>query len=157
MCNSIYREQHSHFLDTWQSWSPATKKAFTTISLCETEKLLTDRAFLLEPFVMGLRDIGPEIRDLEAVGLVARDESVRGGWSIESKVMTWWLADELVRTVRSDQSFDKWFRAQEMDNYLTRQEKESLIQCARSVATFFARRCYEVCRDLCGGHRQRFI
>ena len=136
MCNSIYREQHSHFLDTWQSWSPATKKAFTTISLCETEKLLTDRVFLLEPFVMGLRDIGPEIRDLEAVGLVARDESVRGGWCIESKVMTWWLADELVRTVRSDQSFDKWLQAQEMDNYLTRQEKESLIQCARSVATF---------------------
>ncbi|MGB3766922.1 MAG: AAA-like domain-containing protein [Phormidesmis sp.] len=135
MSNSIYREQHSHFLDTWQSWSPATKKAFTTVSLCETEKLLVDREFLLEPFIAGLKDIGPEMRDLETIGLVVKDKSVRGGWRVESKVMTWWLADELVRTVRSDRPFDQWLQAQEMDNYLTKQEKDSLMQYARSIAT----------------------
>lgn len=136
MSNSVYREHSSHFLDTWQTWSPATKKAFTTIALCGTEKLLVERTFLLQPFISGLKDVDPEIRDLEAIGLIAVDKSIRGGWRIESQVMTWWLADELVRTLRSDRPFEQWLQAQEMDNYLTSQEKENLVQLTSSIAIF---------------------
>ncbi|MGB3299258.1 MAG: AAA-like domain-containing protein, partial [Phormidesmis sp.] len=134
MSNSIYQEQRSHFLDAWQTWSPATRKAFTTIALCSTEKLLKERTFLLQPFISDLRDVAPEIGDLEAVDLIVKDDKILGGWRIEPQVMTWWLADELVRIVRSDRPFDQWLQAQEMDNCLTSQEKENLTKFTRSVA-----------------------
>jgi hypothetical protein len=136
MSNSVYREQHSHFLDTWQTWSSATKKAFTTIALCCTEELLVERTFLLQPFILGLKDVNPEIKDLAEIGLISTDENILGGWSIESKVMIWWLADELIRTVRADIPFEQWLQAQELDNCLTRQEKENLVKFTYSIATF---------------------
>lgn len=136
MSNNVYREHSSHFLDTWKTWSPATKKAFTTIALCGTEKLLKERTFLLQPFISGLKDVDPEIKDLEAIGLIAVDESIRGGWCIESQVMVWWLADELVRTVRSEKPFEQWLQAQELDNCLTSQEKNNLVQLTSSMAIF---------------------
>ncbi|MEO0770722.1 MAG: AAA-like domain-containing protein, partial [Cyanobacteria bacterium J06649_4] len=135
MINSIYREQRSHFLDTWRIWSPAMKKAFTTIALCETEELLEGRTFLLEPFASSLNDMGPELRDLEAVGLIALNSESYAGWHIESKAMTWWLADELIKTIRSDQPFVNWLQAQEMESCLTNQEKENLVRLVSSVST----------------------
>ena len=133
MSDIVYREQRSHFLDTWKTWSPATRKAFTTIALCGTEKLLVDRRFLLQPFILGLRDVNPEVKDLEAIGLIIADENIRGGWGVESQVMTWWLADELIRTVRSDKPFEQWLQAQEMDSCLTNQEKENLAQLTHFI------------------------
>lgn len=136
MGNTVYREQRGHFLDTWRLWSSATRKAFTTIALCNVEIIVPQRTFLLEPFVKGLRDLGPEIKDLEEIGLVIKNTSLQGGWAIESQVMIWWLADELVKVVREDKPFEQWLQAQELDNLLTRKEKESLAHFAISVANW---------------------
>lgn len=45
----------------------------------------------------------------------------------------WWLADELVRTVRDEPSFEEWLRKQEWEGLLTRDEKQQLNKGVRAV------------------------
>ena len=45
----------------------------------------------------------------------------------------WWLADELVRTVRDDRPFEEWLQAQEWEGLLTRSEKQQLDKGVRAV------------------------
>lgn len=130
----LYREQRHHFADTWRTWPGATRKAFTTVALAHTSHLLPQRAFLTDAFLKELRDYGPELGDLESVGLLARDDRLPGGWRVTQEVMLWWLADELVRTVRSDSAFDAWLRAQELDHLLTRNEREQLGHVVQRAA-----------------------
>lgn len=129
MGQRVYRENKWLFYDTWRIWTPALRKAFSTVALAHTAHLLPQREFLPDAFIAGLRDFGPELDDLNAAGLVIRDEQVRGGWRVAPQAMLWWLADELVRSVRRNEvSFEDWLRAQELDNLLTRKEKEQLGQ-----------------------------
>lgn len=130
----LYREQRHHFADTWRTWPGATRKAFTTVALAHTSHLLPQRAFLTASFLKEMRDYGPELGDLESVGLLARDDKVQGGWRVTQEVMLWWLADELVRTIRSDSAFDAWLRAQELDHLLTRTEREQLGHVVQRAA-----------------------
>jgi hypothetical protein len=129
----LYREHKLHFADTWRVWSPAMRKAFTSVALAHTAYLLPERAFLTDGFIQGFRDWGPELDDLEATGLVARDEHVSGGWRVVPQAMLWWLADELVRAVRTDTPFEDWLRAQELDGLLTAKEREQLEKVARGA------------------------
>jgi len=133
-CDRIYQEGKNHFKDTWRVWSPATRKAFTTVGLCCTAQLLPERSFLLDAFVKGLIDLGPELKDLAAVGAIAADDTIDGGWRVEPQVMLWWLADELIQVVRDDKPFDQWLQAQELEHLLTRQERDSLTQFVRGAA-----------------------
>ncbi len=129
----LYREQELHFADTWRVWSPAMRQAFITVALAHTAHLLPQREFLTEAFIAGLRDFGPELDDLAMAGLLAQDERVRGGWRVVPQAMLWWLADELVRAVRTDTPFENWLRAQELDNLLTRKEREQLGEVVRGT------------------------
>ncbi len=49
----------------------------------------------------------------------------------------WWLADELVRTVREGTPFEKWLQKQELGVLLTRGEKEQLGNAVRAVGGLF--------------------
>ena len=74
------------------------------------------------------------MQDLAETGFIARDAQVEEGWRIEPQVMTWWLTDELIRALRQgpeDKPFDQWLKAQEMDNWLTKQERETLAGFAQ--------------------------
>ncbi len=133
MAQRLYRENKLFFTDTWRVWSPATRKAFTTVALAHTARLLPQREFLTDTFIAGLRDFGPELDDLESCGLVTRDEQVRGGWRVVPQAMLWWLADELVRAIRTDTPFEDWLRAQELDHLLTHKEREQLGQVVRGA------------------------
>jgi hypothetical protein len=129
----LYREHRLHFADTWRIWSPSMRKAFTSVALAHTARLLPERGFLTDAFIEDLRDWAPELDDLEATGLLARDKQVRGGWRVVPQVMLWWLADELVRAVRADTPFEHWLRAQELDGLLTRKELEQLREVVRGA------------------------
>ncbi|MGK7875178.1 MAG: hypothetical protein AB4426_18360 [Xenococcaceae cyanobacterium] len=134
MASRLYREQKILFSTTWQVWSPATRKAFTTVALAHISNLLPQRSFWVDGLIKDLRDLGPELKDLKATGLIARNEKVEGGWQVEPQVMLWWCADELVRVVRADTPFEDWLRAQELDHLLTHKERENLSQMAGWVA-----------------------
>ena len=134
MGNQVYREQDWHFADTWQVWTPAIRKAFTSVALCNNKQMLPKRTMAIKPFQKELKNFAPELRDLAETGFITRDTQVEEGWRIEPQVMTWWLTDELIRALRQgtgDKPFDQWLKAQEMDNWLTRQERETLAGFAQ--------------------------
>lgn len=122
----IYREHKFLFSNTWRSWTPPTRKAFTSVALAHTEYLLPERSFLTKTFIEGMKDWSPELHCLEERGQLLGDDRVKGGWCVSSKAMLWWLADELVRAVRPDVPFENWIKEQEMDGLFTRKEKDQL-------------------------------
>ncbi len=133
VAHRLYREHRSLFADTWRAWTPVYRKAFTSVGLAHTARLLPQREFLTEPFIAGLRDFGPELADLEAAGWLTPDAQVPGGWRVGPQAMLWWLADELVKSVRADASFEDWLRAQELEHLLTRAERDRLNQVVRGA------------------------
>lgn len=128
----IYQEVRSHFADTWRVWSPATRKAVTTIAIAQVPYLLKNREFLTQAFIKGLPDFSPEINDLKTIGLVAEDDGI-DGCVITQGAMLWWLADELLRTVRNDTIFESWLRDQEFVGLLTRKEISYLNEAAKFI------------------------
>ncbi len=112
--------------DTWRLWSPATRKAFTIVALTDVAKMMKERQFFHLPLARDQRDLGPELRSLKKRGFVTEDKTVSNGWRVRPQVFLWWLADEMVRTVRDKASFDEWLGRQEFGVLLTRGEREWL-------------------------------
>jgi hypothetical protein len=52
---------------------------------------------------------------------------------VRPQAFLWWLADELVRIVRDESSFEEWLRKQEWEGLLTRSEKQQLGKGVRAV------------------------
>jgi hypothetical protein len=130
----LHEENESFFLDTWRVWLPVTRKAFTTVALAHTTHLLPGREFLTDAYLESMRDFGPELNDLKTAGLLLPDTQIRGGWRVVPQAMLWWLADELVRAVRQDETaFETWLQEQELAHLLTKKEREQLGQAARGV------------------------
>ncbi len=96
--------------DAWRLWSLETRRALTAVALAhinaleEREKLLERHRFDVQQLVREIDDFDPELRSLEKHGLVARDETIPGGWRVRPEVFLWWLADELVRMARMERS-----------------------------------------------------
>jgi hypothetical protein len=129
----LYDEAALTLGDTWRQWSPATRRAFTAVALAYIPKLLKQREFYTERLIRDLRDLRPELRSLKKQGFVAEDEAIPGGWRVRPGAFLWWLADELVRTVRDEPSFEEWLRKQEWEGLLTRDEKQQLDKGVRAV------------------------
>jgi len=119
--------------DTWRLWSPAMRKAFTIVALADVVKMLEQRQFYAVPLVRDKRDVGPELRLLGKQGFVTEDQTALAGWRVRPQAFLWWLADELVRTVRDETSFEEWLQKQELGFLLTRGEKEQLGKAVRAV------------------------
>jgi hypothetical protein len=129
----LYDEAARILADTWRLWSPTTCKAFTAVALAHIPRLLKQRQFYVERLIRDLRDLGPELWSLKKQGFVAENEAIPGGWRVRPQAFLWWLADELVRTVRDEPSFEEWLRAQEWEGLLTRGEKQQLVKGVRAV------------------------
>ena len=119
--------------DTWRLWSPATRRAFTIVALADVARMLEQRRFYTPPLTRDRWDLGPEIRSLARQGFVAEDETAPTGYRVRPQAFLWWLADELVRTVRDEAPFEKWLQKQELGLLLTRGEKEKLAQAVRAI------------------------
>jgi len=130
---SLYDEAAKTLGDTWWQWPPATRRALTVVALAHIPKLLEQRQFYVERLIHDLRDLGPELRMLTKQGFVAEEEAIPGGWRVRPVAFLWWLADELVRTVRDEPSFEEWLRKQEWEGLLTRGEKQQLDKGIRAV------------------------
>lgn len=130
----VYREHKALFSNTWRAWTPEKRKTFTTVALANAALLLPGREFLSEEFVAGLKDYAPELDELEEAGQIVSVPQVLGGWRVASEAMLRWLVDELIRSVRTETSFDEWLRAQELDRFeFTRAERDRLAGIVRAV------------------------
>ena len=107
---SLYDEAAQIMGDIWRLWPSETRRALTAVALAhintleEREKLLEKHRFDVQQLVREIDDFDPELRSLEKHGLVARDETIPGGWRVRPEVFLWWLADELVRMARRERS-----------------------------------------------------
>ena len=119
--------------NTWRLWSPAMRKAFTIVALADVAKMLEQRQFYTAPLVRDKRDVEPELRLLGKQGFVTEDQTAPTGWRVRPQAFLWWLADELVRTVRDETSFEEWLQKQDLGFLLTRGEKEQLGKAVHAV------------------------
>ncbi len=120
--------------DTWKNWSPQTRMAITVITLAGTPQPLEGRQFHLDALLCDLRNFNPELRALKKQGYIKQSASNPSGWRVYPKAFEWWLADELVRTVRDEQAFAQWIQAQEWDGLLTKGEKKQLVEFAKMLS-----------------------
>jgi hypothetical protein len=132
--HSLYDKAALILEDTWRLWPPAMRKAFTIVALADVAKMLEQRQFYTVPLVRDKRDVEPELRLLGKQGFVTEDQTAPTGWRVRPQVFLWWLADEWVRTVRDETSFEEWLQKQELGFLLTRGEKEQLGKAVRAVA-----------------------
>lgn len=139
MARQMRREHRAHFHDTWRLWGPEVRRAFTAVALSHTAELVPNRRFLASPLLRVLQESGPELDDLEAVGLIRRADGPSPGWRVTCQAMLWWLADELARTVRSEQPFEEWLRLQELDGLLSRSERAGLGKAFRKGKELLAK------------------
>ncbi len=135
----VYREHKSLFADTWRNWMPEKRKTFTTIALAHSSQLLPERNFLPDAFVADLRDYSAELDELDEAGHIVRAAEVLGGWRVAAEAMLWWLTDELVRSVRTEKSFEDWLRSQELNRLLTREERDKLANVVRGATSMLGK------------------
>jgi hypothetical protein len=78
---------------------------------------------------------GPELGDLEERGLIVKDKSFETGYRVSSGILLTWLADELVKIVRSDKSFDMWLQDEKIDGaFLSTREKNAFKDAVTGAA-----------------------
>ena len=75
------------------------------------------------------------MRALAKQGFVTEDKTAPAGYRIRPQAFLWWLADEMVRTVREETPFEDWLQKQELGALLTRGEKEQLSRAVRKVGS----------------------
>ncbi|MCB0368040.1 MAG: hypothetical protein KDD45_01045, partial [Bdellovibrionales bacterium] len=128
----IYRKASDIISSTWRYWAPTKRQAFTTICLAHMSvlekgsEMLESRYFNLDELFKGMRDFRQEISQLRLNGFIMEDSSVPGGWRVCPTAFLWWVADEIVRSVRVETTFENWLQKQEWDGLLTKGEKELL-------------------------------
>jgi len=119
--------------DTWRLWPPATRRAFTIVALADVARMLEQRRFYEIPLVRDRRDVGRELRALAKQGFVTQDDAAPTDYRVRTQAFLWWLADELVRTVRDEAPFEEWLSKQEMGILLTKGEREQLDEAVRAI------------------------
>jgi hypothetical protein len=136
VAQQIYTEQRQHFGDAWHNWSSEMRKAFTVVGLATTRQLLPNHKVKLDPLLVDLNHLGPELRDHGASGLLVADGSIPGGWRVRHGVMLWWLADELERAIRSESEFGEWLRRAELDGRWTKGQKQRIFEVVQGAGNF---------------------
>jgi len=130
----LYRELDQFFSDTWRIWTPELRKAFTCVGIAHQAHILKDQ-FRLSSVIKNLNEFSPELSDLEEKGMIAASELHECGYRVEPEIMLTWLADELIKAGRTENSFGTWLQKHQMDGaFLTKSEKEEFKQAVNGAA-----------------------
>jgi hypothetical protein len=152
---NMYRQSRQHFADTWNFWSNAMRKAVTAVALAQIPQLLAERKFKVSELVEDFDDFGPELDVLQVSGTLTKNEN--GEWIVAQDALLWWLADELRRSVRDESAFGEWIQAQEMDNLLTKRDKERLGAAANSALQLLGKGSATLIETVAKGFGEAFI
>jgi hypothetical protein len=114
------------------------------VALAHTPQLLERRLFNNKALSRNVNDFGQELKALEKQGYIQKQQNQQGAdsWRILPAAFQWWLADELVRTVRSEKDFVQWIQAQEWGSIViivpegTRSEPETRGRMKNGIAHF---------------------
>ena len=86
------------------------RKAFTTVAIGHQASLLPKAKFNLSASVNEFSYLNEELDNLEERGVIIEDSYLETGYRVASEILLTWLADELVKVVRPDLSFQDWLR-----------------------------------------------
>jgi hypothetical protein len=126
--NELLETARTILIDTWRGWPPEARKAVTIIALDTMPRPVTGKEFDIDALLAELPTYTPEIDQLRKRGFLVIDGDTKSCYHLQSKVMLWWLADELIRSVRPQEGEDlgKWLRKQAWDSILKDEEKTQL-------------------------------
>lgn len=118
--------------DTWQIWTPMMRIAFISVAIEQIGQENFDKQGMLS----NIRDFTSELYILEKHGFVAQDTNNVSGWRVRPNAFLWWLADELIKTVRQEKPFYEFIHAYEWewDSILTEGEKNQLTEAGKTIA-----------------------
>ncbi len=129
------RVYQDHFVYLWQRWTSEIQIAFTSVALLNERTMFQDRTtkdFMLSAIEPQLKEFQPELEELLIAGVLAKDNNSRGGWNITSRLMLWWLADEVVRNTRNTILFEEWIRKYQLYALISGGEKERVASVLSS-------------------------
>ncbi len=130
----VYEETQSHFTEIWNIWELEKRKAVSAIALIQTPYVLKNHTFSTSSFVKELTKFTPELRELKTFGYIEEDMNIPGGYKLTEGAMIWWLADELLRTIRDTQSFREWILDKELvGGLMKKSEIDQLHKMAKAV------------------------
>lgn len=130
----LYRESQHYFSDLWRGWSNDVRKAVTSVALLQAPYILKNRDFDVRDLSKNLSNYSPELVDLTYQGILSHDVNVPGGFKILQGALLWWMADELIRTIRDDEQFKEWLADRQLvGGVFTKNELGILTKSARFV------------------------
>ena len=133
MGENLYARAKQTLEDIWRLWTPVTKKAFGTVAFGEMPRLLAEKEFYIPNLLKKLPDYAPELKELKRRGFIKDDEELESGYCVTAEVMLWFVADELLKALREDDSLGAWLHREEWDGVFTTGEKKQLTKAAKSV------------------------
>lgn len=125
------------YSDLWENWPAVMRKAIAIIGLSQTPLILQDNTKQSFDFRKDLVWIGQEIDWLSRIGMIDKDESTSSGYRLAQKAMLWWLADEIVRVLRDDISFENWILdRQYIRGAVSRRDLRQVSQAAKIASNW---------------------
>jgi len=129
------QEVNFFFTDTWRSWTPKIRKAFTIAAIAHQERLLKNAGFFGDNLMTSIQDWKLELKELEGKSWIEKDEQYKGGYKISSDIMLAWLSDELIKATRSEKPFENWLQEIGIDGVkISVDEKKAFIEAVKKAA-----------------------
>ena len=125
--------------DTWNLWSPATRKILAILVLDEIPTLLGERRFNLENLRSQLSAHKGELGSLEYRGFIRKAPELPSGWEISAKVMLMWIGNRLSRGLGEEEQTTRWLALEGWEGMFTRREKEQLVKTAQRLSNWLPR------------------
>lgn len=129
----LFREHRHLFADSWRNWTPEMRQAYTVVGLATLGGQLGDRRFNMRNLLDSLAGLSPELDDFAQSGLLVADATLDAKWKVPQQVMLWWLADELVRALRSEDAFAQWLRSEELEGRWTQGQRGQLREVVQGL------------------------
>jgi hypothetical protein len=129
----LYRELAHFFADTWGTWPPGLRKAFTAVAIAHQSYLL-EKQFLTSKFIEEFTRWKPELDELEEKGWILKAERFKGGYGVSPEIMLTWTEDELIKVGREETPFERWIQDKQMDGaFLTVSEKKAFKKAVENA------------------------
>jgi len=120
MSHELYGAVRFHFGDTWRVYATPTRQVLTFATLVQINGILGNQEFALSNLRQDLNNLGPEIGELTKARLIVKKND---DYHVAQGAMLWWLADELLKTVRPDKSFEQWLKDEQLVGGVMTQER----------------------------------
>jgi len=128
--SKLYESVAFMFSNMWDLWTPEMRMAFMAAALPQIRLNMKLRE---QNLIREIKYLGKELRELASRGLIVEGTLSDSQWHVRSSVLLWWLADQIAQEVRDEMSCKEWLQKQQIEGFLTREQKKKWGEALRSV------------------------